>query len=278
MKINPHSKKYQKAFINYLRKGIPIHISYKNDEQENHGKYIWRTQGDDKVRLSHAENDGKVFSYDDPPETGNPGEDFGCRCWAETYVEGESEFASQELISAINDSAKKWDTEDFLRHFYFGGGSPVTLSEIGHLSGIIDYYFYSLGVCDRVNSQIIEEAKKHEENGDFFYEFEGSYEFEEYQYEIGSATIDGVFNGEVIHKNGMIYITGTVDYFFSDIFTDPADIREILPGSSSPNESYPWWVSVTDGGGKYYGITSDWQTEFNAEIKDDSSKSEFKSI
>jgi SPP1 gp7 family putative phage head morphogenesis protein len=47
-------------------------------------KYIWRTAGDERVRESHEENEGQEFSWDDPPEdTGNPGEDIQCRCYAE---------------------------------------------------------------------------------------------------------------------------------------------------------------------------------------------------
>lgn len=44
--------------------------------------YRWSTSGDERVRDSHAENDGKIFAYDDPPETGHPGFDFNCRCVA----------------------------------------------------------------------------------------------------------------------------------------------------------------------------------------------------
>lgn len=46
-------------------------------------KYDWETAEDDRVRPTHAENDGKIFSYDNPPpETGNPGDDVNCRCVA----------------------------------------------------------------------------------------------------------------------------------------------------------------------------------------------------
>lgn len=45
-------------------------------------QYIWSTSGDERVRDSHAENDGKVFSYDNPPLTGNPGDEVNCRCIA----------------------------------------------------------------------------------------------------------------------------------------------------------------------------------------------------
>jgi Phage Mu protein F like protein len=79
---------YRKAFVQYLRKGTPIErtmqeLFAKAESPTTH--YIWRTQGDDKVRSSHAANEGKIFAWDNPPDTGNPGEDFGCRCWAEPY-------------------------------------------------------------------------------------------------------------------------------------------------------------------------------------------------
>lgn len=45
-------------------------------------KYEWQTSGDERVRTSHEANDGKVFSWDNPPATGHPGQDFQCRCVA----------------------------------------------------------------------------------------------------------------------------------------------------------------------------------------------------
>ena len=58
-----------------------------NDESETKkdqkGKYIWRTQGDSDVRSSHADRDGKIFSWNTSPAGGHPGEDYGCRCYAE---------------------------------------------------------------------------------------------------------------------------------------------------------------------------------------------------
>lgn len=47
--------------------------------------YIWRTKGDDKVRSTHAAREGLIFNKHIPPEGGNPGEDYNCRCWAEPY-------------------------------------------------------------------------------------------------------------------------------------------------------------------------------------------------
>ncbi len=47
--------------------------------------YVWVTAGDDKVRPSHAANDGMIFAWSDPPSTGHPGEEANCRCSAEPY-------------------------------------------------------------------------------------------------------------------------------------------------------------------------------------------------
>jgi len=67
-------------------------------------RFRWRTMKDERVtgdpdgkypkaEPSHYDLEGKVFSYDDPPEAGRdgepalPGEAINCRCWAEPYLE-----------------------------------------------------------------------------------------------------------------------------------------------------------------------------------------------
>lgn len=50
-------------------------------------KYTWTTAGDERVRDTHAANEGKVFSWDDPPATGHPGEEINCRCVAIPVME-----------------------------------------------------------------------------------------------------------------------------------------------------------------------------------------------
>jgi SPP1 gp7 family putative phage head morphogenesis protein len=45
--------------------------------------YKWSTSNDERVRPDHAEKEGLIFKWDDPPsDTGNPGEDIMCRCVA----------------------------------------------------------------------------------------------------------------------------------------------------------------------------------------------------
>jgi|SRR5690554_1356868 len=50
-------------------------------------KYIWRTVGDERVRDEHAERDGEMFSWSEPPEDGHPGEPINCRCSAEPVLD-----------------------------------------------------------------------------------------------------------------------------------------------------------------------------------------------
>lgn len=45
--------------------------------------YEWRTQRDERVRPTHAENEGRVFRWDSAPVgTGHPGTEPNCRCVA----------------------------------------------------------------------------------------------------------------------------------------------------------------------------------------------------
>lgn len=57
-------------------------------EQAGIDSYEWSTSGDERVRPTHRENDGKIFRWDTPPErTGHPGHDIQCRCVALAVVE-----------------------------------------------------------------------------------------------------------------------------------------------------------------------------------------------
>lgn len=49
--------------------------------------YVWRTQSDNLVRWEHIVKNGRIFKWDDPPAGGHPGQDYGCRCWAEPLDE-----------------------------------------------------------------------------------------------------------------------------------------------------------------------------------------------
>lgn len=62
-------------------------ITQKQQRDAGVAQYEWATTGDQRVRNSHKKLDGKIFSWDDPPETEggrkcHPGEDYQCRCQA----------------------------------------------------------------------------------------------------------------------------------------------------------------------------------------------------
>jgi len=131
------SIEYKRAFRQYLRKGAPIALSPKKAHPTSH--YIWHTRGDDKVRSSHATNDGKIFSWDNPPATGHPGVDYGCRCRAEAYIPNGAEFFDITYRN-VSDTGRAWTSTDFVRHYFNGAGRPVTVRKIGHLTNIVARY------------------------------------------------------------------------------------------------------------------------------------------
>ena len=76
--------------------GKEINPKYVNDF------YIWRTQGDSKVRNSHSFKEGKIFGIND---TNFPGKDYNCRCFAEPIPVGITILAEkkdQDLLNHIN--------------------------------------------------------------------------------------------------------------------------------------------------------------------------------
>jgi len=49
--------------------------------------YIWQDSADERVRQTHAAHDGRRIKWAEPPfDTGHPGQDYQCRCWAEPYL------------------------------------------------------------------------------------------------------------------------------------------------------------------------------------------------
>lgn len=53
-------------------------------------KFKWRDSDDESVRITHKERNGKVYSYDDPPDGELPGEPYNCRCIAQPVFDFDS--------------------------------------------------------------------------------------------------------------------------------------------------------------------------------------------
>lgn len=242
---------------------IDLLINYKMTG--NSTSYIWRTQDDGKVRDSHAANDDQIFLWNNRPATGHPGEDFNCRCWAEPI--GDSFYANQLLITKINDNPNKWGNRDFIEHYRTENNGDVTLSETGYLSDVIEHYSNNLGIYDRVNNQIIDEARVVREDS-FIYSFGRPYEFGEVLLAIGGAMVNGIFVGDARVEDKFLVINGIITYEFKDKFSDPFQLIEITDGIPGINRQEAEEIvgDFVDFAGYSYNITDTWQTKFNATV------------
>lgn len=83
---------------------------------------MWRTQRDERVRTSHRVNDGRIFSWSDPPDIGDPGEGYKYRCEAVPFVEGQTEFAFFDLSFDADAPADHLENHDFIWPFFAGAG------------------------------------------------------------------------------------------------------------------------------------------------------------
>lgn len=219
---------YRKAFQAYLRKGTPVEWSIKQERPTTH--YIWRTRDDEKLRPSHADNNGRVFAWDDPPETGHSGEDYGCRCTAEPFMPSGDEFVEVELAD-VGDTGAAWSSRDFVRHDYNGRGRGVTVRETGHLSSIVAQYMGE--VSERLKGEVARVARRHP-NGSFSDVFVNTYNMTGIVFSIGDTTIGGSFSGRATERNGMIFFFGQLEFYLKDRFADALDIgvQAIDPGET----------------------------------------------
>lgn len=253
---------YRDAFIRYLRKDTPIALTLKALKETHPSKlYIWRTRGDANVRPSHAANNGKVFSWDSPPATGHPGEDYGCRCIAEAYTFEKRESATQTLSSIVDEGLNRWEWIDFFTHFFFAEGQSVTLSDIGHLREIIHVAEFDHFIYQKVNQQILEIVRNNG-IGNIKYDFNRSYNFKPVSYPHGNATINGIFNGNAILEGGYIIISGTMTYVFKDLFTDIFRLRDrVFGNTSNPEAVSELWRTISDANGTPFVIKGTWKTD-----------------
>lgn len=278
---------YRKAFQEYLRKGTPIEWSIKQERPTTH--HIWRTRDDEKVRSSHAANDGQVFAWDDPPPTGHPGEDYECRCTAEPYYPESAESLSI-VLQGVSDSGTAWGSRDFVRHYYQGGGRGVSVRETGNLARIIARYMEVAE--DRIKRQIAEAARKMP-NGGFSGDFVRTYDMTGLVFSIGDTTIGGAFSGRSTERNGVIAIFGDLEFYLEDEFADPLDIgvEAIDPGETifenllRPLEDHGWHrLGLPPTGperlgihtGEPYAIKDTWSGRFEGQVLSDPEKSDFR--
>lgn len=89
MRTDEYQNKYNPKFNETIKVvGQAWENLYPEDDRNKNpdNYYVWKSVGDSKTRSAHAERDGKVFCWDNPPDGGHPGEDYNCRCKAEEYA------------------------------------------------------------------------------------------------------------------------------------------------------------------------------------------------
>ena len=272
---------YLKAFDAYLRKGTPIELSIKQNKST--GYYIWRIRGDNKVLSSHAANDGRVFAWDNPPATGHPGEDYGCRCVAEPYYAAIDEKIVISL-SGISDHRAPWRNQDYVDHYFLGNGQGVTLSQIGQLRNISEAFDTLRG--EAVKQQLAGEARKIR-NGAVTYRFENTYDLTSVSFSIGDTVIGGKFSGHCQEQNGALVLNGSLDFYLRDEFADPLDVG--IEVFDIPEMVEDYFSDLTDQRlqgmlrqrkervryGTPYSITGKWNAVVTGQFHRDPSKSRY---
>lgn len=87
-------------------------LNAKRQQKAGFPAFRWSDSGDEKVRASHSERNGKIYYYADNPLL--PGEDYGCRCVAEPVDEEELETEKHEFGLTPNEehAMKKYVSSD----------------------------------------------------------------------------------------------------------------------------------------------------------------------
>lgn len=69
-------------------------------------RYKWSTSRDERVRPAHAEREGKIFEWDNPPFDGNPGYPIQCRCVAIPVIDtSELGISTEESVTIREENA-----------------------------------------------------------------------------------------------------------------------------------------------------------------------------
>lgn len=219
---------YRLRFDRYLRQGTSIELPLERKDDLSPERYVWRSRRDEKVRPAHRANDGRIFSWSTPPETGHPGMEPDCRCVAVPHREGETEFAEHTFTSGLASSYGRWEDSDFVWHLFTGGGRTVTLEEIGHLREIAEYHAYSSGgdgAFRRLSDQIADAARD-STPGSVHHDFGKANDFGDVAFSHGNSTVAGAFDGTAERRGDMISIAGETNFNFYDVFTGPVDLRD----------------------------------------------------
>jgi RHS repeat-associated protein len=164
-----------------------------------------------------------------------------------------------------------WGNLDFLWHFYFGLGAPVTLSAIGHLDNVKNLSNSEPnGGAFRFGKQIAKRASEIPQpyNGTFSDSFSNTYDFCSIVWAMGGGTLSGTYEGTMTSTPNSNGLGGTYSYsgignlFYRDIFTDSLDLIQRMYGNSNAPEVPTWLVNAANLGGTPFVIYGGWHQTY----------------
>lgn len=148
-----------------------------------------------------------------------------------------------------------------LTHYMYGLGQPLSLENLGTQQLVQDavlkegaFHKEEGSVQSRFQDQIIKKYK----NSETDYSFDNGYDVgdEIGVWAFGSGTIEGQFEGAVEENSSGYVLHGKIKYQFSDVFEDPYDTFDLIPGSWVPNKDP-------------YHIYGSWENQVNTFIPKD---------
>ncbi len=147
-----------------------------------------------------------------------------------------NEYSKQTVTSIVDEGLYRWQWYDFFNHFFLGNGEAIKLSNVGHLQDVIDVS--KEHVFKGVERQVFKQVRA-AITGDFNDTFKRSYPFYSVSFVHGRAIVQGEYISFAAIIGNAIYIDAEVQYKFTDVFTDPFDIRERFDGTSDPRAINP---------------------------------------
>ena len=127
------------------------------------------------------------------------------------------------MTSIVDEGLRRWAWYDFFNHFFLGAGEAVRLSHVGHLQDVIDASREH--VFKGIERQVFREART-TVSGNLRDTSERSYPFYSVSFIHGESTVRCRYDGSVTRMGNALHINVEVVYNFSDVFTDPFDLRE----------------------------------------------------
>lgn len=156
-----------------------------------------------------------------------------------------------------------WGNQQFIEHYYMGGGAAKTLSEIDLIGAVKK--FASEEAIDRkggFKDSVFDKAKEVKQ-GLLHEYFERSYDFSGIVDAMGGGVLRATYEGTCENWEGHhVTFDGNILVAYTDTFEDPLDIIEKLYGSSSSPTAPDWLKKLANVGGTPYKITDTWILNF----------------